>query len=280
MQDTTDFGRPSLKLMMREIANTTPITRVEEYNLFREYRTAGINRKRVIQSKIISCNMRFVLKACLPYKNYPRVDLAEIVGEGKIGLLIAFDKFDYQTNNKFISYAVWHIRSRVSKYMEENDLIRLPSHQKVKLNSARKLKNSLNDDGTEYEYDDEIAYLDTISQTHTSLERRIYDDSDVTLGDTLTDDTVEASDKLWTAHKLKSSLRDVLPTILTKDEYIVIKSLFGMDSGTCSGLRETANIIGKSHERVRQIRDRALGKLRKSISVHDLFELLREHGQE
>lgn len=268
-----DFGDPSIKHMLRSIAKTSPISREDEHALFAEYSNARTTRSRKyqIRQKIIESNMRFVLQSCLQYKNYRGVDFQDLVSEGKLGLFVAFEKFNYLTNNKFISYAVWYIKSHISKYLEENDLIRLPSHQKVKLNYARK---HLDID----EFDDELLYLHQISQSHTSFDSPISSDDESVFGDIIPDTNNDTPELQRLHDRLKSEINLLLPTILDSEECIVISSLYGIgsDCNLTNGLRETSDIIGKSHERVRQVRDNAIRKLRKSTGVSGLNDLLRD----
>ena len=272
-----DFTSPSVKYMLKEISDTAPITREEEYALFFEYdheRTTEA-RKSKIRSTIIMANMRFALKICLNYKHHPNVHMADLIGEAKIGLLNAFNRFDYRTDNKFISYAVWHIKARISKFLEENNLIRLPSHQKVKLNKERKEKD-VND------FDDDTLYLHIIEQGPISLDMPLNDEDSTELNDVIADTRVESDERIRLREKLKKEIKEILPSILDTEECIVISKLFGINSPDdyTYGLRETSNVIGKSHERVRQVRDKAIRKLRKHVPIQDLKDLMIDYAQE
>lgn len=243
------------KLMLHEVSKTAVISRDEEQSLFKEYETATLRRKQRIKTKLVQSNLRFVLKIALQYNAKMSVDVNEVMTEGKIGLLNAIDLFDWRKGNKFISFAVWQIRCRISKYLEERDLIRLPAHQRVKLNRARKEMDS--DD-----FDDDIQYLHLIAQSHSSLDSPMGEDNTV-LGDLVHDDNAEDAEKACLLSIISNITRDVLETILSDDEYKVITRLFGLCGYEQITLRETKELIGKSHERVRQLRDRALKKLSK-----------------
>jgi len=249
------------KLMLHEVSKTAVITRDEEQALFKEYETASNRRKQQIKTKLVQSNLRFVLKIALQYKAKMSVDVNEVMTEGKIGLLNAVDLFDWRKGNKFISFAVWQIRCRISKYLEERDLIRLPAHQRVKLNRARKEMDS-------EDFDDDIQYLHRIAQSHSSLDSPVGDEETI-LGDLIHDEHAEDADINCLLRSIRNVTRDVLETVLSDDEYKVITRLFGLCGYEQITLRETKELIGKSHERVRQLRDRALKKLSKHKDIKE-----------
>lgn len=256
------------KLMLHEVSKTKVMSREEEQFLFREYEKSDAAKKQIIKSKLVQANLRFVLKIALKYKGMMSVDVNEIMTEGKIGLLNAVDLFDWRKGNKFISFAVWQIRCKISKYLEERDLIRLPAHQRVKLNRARK-ENDVDD------FNDEIQYLHRIAQTHTSLDAPVGED-DTVLGDLVKDENADDAEKKSLRLNISNITSDVLETVLSDDEYKVITRLFGLCGYEQITLRETKELIGKSHERVRQLRDRALKKLSKHRDIKEFRYVLGE----
>jgi len=254
------------KLMLHEVSKTVVISRDEEQLLFKEYETASIRTRQKIKTKLVQANLRFVLKIALQYKAKMSVDVNEVMTEGKIGLLNAVDLFDWRKGNKFISFAVWQIRCRISKYLEERDLIRLPAHQRVKLNRARKEMDP-------EDFGDDIQYLHRIAQSHSSLDTPI-GDGDTMLGDLVEDDTAEDAEKICLLRNISNVTADILETVLSTDEYKVITRLFGLCGHEQITLRETKELIGKSHERVRQLRDRALKKLAKHRDMKEFRYVL------
>lgn len=256
------------KLMLQEVSNTKVISKAEEQALFKEYENADEKRKQRIKAKLVQANLRFVLKIALQYKAKMSVDVNEVMTEGKIGLLKAVDLFDWKKGHKFISFAVWQIRCRISKYLEERDLIRLPAHQRVKLNRARK-KYEVD------EFDDETQYLHSIAQNHSSLDCPVGDEDSV-LGDMIQDENAYDIERNCLLKNIANIAEDVLETTLTVDEYKVITHLFGLCGYEQVTLRETKELIGKSHERVRQLRDRALKKLSKHRDIKEFRNVLRD----
>ena len=256
------------KMMLHEVSKTKVISREEEQQLFKEYEEATPHVRQTIKAKLVQANLRFVLKIALQYKAKMSVDVNEVMTEGKIGLLNAVDLFDWRKGNKFISFAVWQIRCRISKYLEERDLIRLPAHQRVKLNRARKEMDS-------EEFDDEIQYLHRIAQSHSSLDSPVGED-DTVLGDLVKDEDAVDAEKSCLLRNISNVTTDILETALTEDEYKVITRLFGLCGYEQITLRETKELIGKSHERVRQLRDRALKKLAKHRDMKEFRYVLDE----
>lgn len=256
------------KLMLEEVSKTKVISREEEQELFKQYENADERQKQIIKTKLVQANLRFVLKIALQYKAKMAIDVNEVMTEGKIGLLNAVDLFDWRKGHKFISFAVWQIRCRISKYLEERDLIRLPAHQRVKLNRARK-EMEVED------FDEEIQYLHRIAQSHSSLDSPMGEE-DTTLGDLVKDDNAEDAEKNCMLNSISYITEDVLETILNPDEYKVITRLFGLCGYEQITLRETKELIGKSHERVRQLRDRALKKLAKNKDIKEFRYALKD----
>jgi len=253
------------KMMLTEIGRNKVLTREQEKEMFIQYGMASGREKQKIKVKIINANMRFVLRVALQYSRKMSVELSELVSEGKFGLLIAIDLFDHTTENKFISFAVWHIKCKISKYLENSDLVRLPSHQKVKLNKAK--KNSNYDDA-----DDDIRYLWDITQAPMSFDTPV-GEHDCVLGDIIGDDRIENfSDKHFRELNIQK-IESIIGDVLDSDEIEVLSNLFGFESNEKNTLRQVSDIMGKSHERIRQIRDKALKKLKRNSNIRDLRDV-------
>jgi RNA polymerase primary sigma factor len=202
----------------------------------------------------------------LHYKYIRGISIPDLVSEGKIGLLKAFDKFDKGKNLKFITYAVWWIKSKIGKYIEDNDLIRLPTYQKQRLNREKKHKEIKN-------LSKDMYYLHEITNIHLSLNDCIKG-SKMPIAETIKDDRIEDDNKIYFKDKWKESLKKFLSEVLTEEEFIVITNLYGINTGYPISLRDVKDIVDKSHERVRQIRDNALRTLRKSHRVEDFKKML------
>lgn len=260
------------KLMLQDVAKTKVMTTDEEKSLFIEYNsTTDSVRKEQIKSQIIQSNLRFVLKVAIYYNRITGVDLNDLMNEGTLGLFNAFRKFDHTKNIKFISLAVWDIRCMISKFLEENDLVRVPAHLKMELNKLRKGINK----GNIEEVDFNMEILLEQNSSPLSFDKKIGSgDDDFTLGDTLEDTSCENQEKKYYKNFINTELRNTIKTILTEEEKIVIEAMFGLNQYEYS-INETEVLIGKSKERVRQIRDRALGKMKKHMDLANLHALMK-----
>lgn len=259
------------KLMFKEMTSTKPISREDEAALFAEYRTATRERKDQIRNCIVSANLRFALKAAMLYKDVPKVSITDMVSEANLGLLKAFDTYNPNSKIKFISWAVWQIRHRFSKYFDGIDMIRIPTHQKTKLNLKRK---ELDVD----QFDDKTAFFHNITQAPVSLDSPCNEEeSDCKLSDIIEDTHADNAERRTYTRLAQKSILDVIDNTLTQDEVAVIKSIYGVGTERGRGSLEDASVaINKSHERVRQIRDRALGKLSKQDKIKELKNILVE----
>lgn len=259
------------KLMFKEMTSTKPISREEEVALFTEYKTASRDRKDQIRNLVVSANLRFALKAAMLYKDVPKVSLTDMVSEANLGLLKAFDTYNPNSKIKFISWAVWQIRHRFSKYFDGIDMIRIPTHQKTKLNLKRR---EMEID----QFDDKTAFFHNITQCPVSLDTPCNDDeSECKLSDIIEDTRVDNAELRTYTRLAQKSILDAIDSTLTHDEVAVIKSIYGVGSERGRGSLDDASLaINKSHERVRQIRDRALGKLSKHDKIKELKNILIE----
>jgi RNA polymerase primary sigma factor len=260
------------RLMIGDIAKTQVISLDEEIKLFNQYHaTVDSGIKDRIRTKIISSNLRFVLKIAIHYNKLMGADLNDLMTEGKLGLYNAFAKYNHTQGIKFISFAVWDIRCMISKYLEENDLVRVPAHVKLKLNKARRELNQ----GKDPEIDFYTELLMQQNGSPVSLDAHLgYGDDDMTLADVLKDESVPDQETEHYKDYINDELRSSLEYILTNEELTVISAMFGLNN--CEfNIKETEQLIGKSRERVRQIRDRALAKLKKHGDIKQLRDLMR-----
>lgn len=255
------------KLMYKEITSTKPLTRELETLLFKEYEKATENRRKAIRSTIINANLRFALKSCLLYKNVPNVSMSDMMSEAKIGLISAFDSYDYNSGIKFISYAVWQIRHRFSKYFDGIDLIRIPTHQKTQLNKKRKIM-------AVDEFDDITAYFNTITQSPISLDTSLVEDeSDCKLSDILVDENAYNPENETVKSICKKHINESILRNLTDEEAIVIKHIYGLESNISQN-DNGSHILSRSQERIRQIRNKALAKLANDDKIRNAKKML------
>lgn len=263
------------KMMFADVAKTTPLSREVEEELFKLYNASTRDKQLLIKNKIINSNLRFVLQIAIYYNKKTGADLNELMTEGKIGLFNAMDKFKSNQGIKFISFAVWDIRCRISKYLDENDLVRIPAHLKMKLNKVRK---EIAKGKTEIDF--ELERLLELTTTPVSFDTPIgNNEEDTVLGDVIKDENVKHLETVHLKQVIEDELRDSITYSLSDEERNVIHSMFGF-LNSVNTIKDTEQLIGKSRERVRQIRDHALNKLKKNKNIKKLHEMMRNVNAE
>jgi len=214
-----------------------------------------------IQKELLEGNLRFVITVSKQYQNQG-LDLPDLIAEGNLGLMKAIDNFDWSKRLRFISYAVWWVRQSILQSLNENArTIRLPVNVVQELHKAKK---ELDKSGVELP-DKLISLPYTVN-----LDSPLNDEGD-TLLDILNNPNAELADaNLSTEDTLKQKLLSTL-NVLDDREKIIIQDYFGL-SGTTRTLEDIGNDFDLTKERVRQIKEKALRKLRNETAI--LFEYL------
>ncbi len=256
-----DSSEEALKLYLEDIRKTTPIARKDEHELFKLCRKG--NKK--ARAKLVQANMRFVLKVALQYRGCP-IPLPDLVSEGAMGLIRAIESFDHTRGLKFISYAVWWIKAYITRSInEQGSLIRLPANQHLRVRKALKEKIK----GKELE--DDIRELIQLGERGVAFDAPLKVDSKTTYSEVLADSRApnpEAETEVQAVENLAKSLLSELP----EREALVLKGLFGINHEAPQTLREVGEALNVSHERVRQLRDQALRRIRKCKNKNVLRE--------
>lgn len=248
---------------LKEIKKFDPLTREEELDLFTKAKNGDIAAK----NKIINCNLRFVVQVAKDYQNQG-LDLDELIQEGNLGLIRAYDKFDVNLGNKFITYAVWWIRQSISMAINEHGkAIRLPLNKVSNVNKIRKLKESTEQQESRIIYNSELEKLLDNPEVIKDLKYnyiilnldKSQTDDNKNLNDIIADTTIDPYINL-------ESLQDELKYILcdfTPKEQTILKMYFGLDNIRRYTLKEIGYELRLTRERIRQIKDKILEKLRK-----------------
>ena len=217
--------------------------------------------KKTIQRELLEGNLRFVITVSKQYQNQG-LDLSDLIAEGNYGLMKAIDNFDWSKGLRFISYAVWWVRQSILQSLNENArTIRLPVNVVQELHRAKKAL-----DATGVELPEKFASLPyTIN-----LDNPLNEEGD-TLVDILTNPNAELADAgLSTEDTLKKKLIEMLD-ILDNRERVIIEDYFGL-SGNTRTLEDIGGDFSLTKERVRQIKEKALRKLRNETS--SLFDYI------
>jgi RNA polymerase primary sigma factor len=219
------------------------------------------NQKSQIEQELVEGNLRFVITVAKQYQNQG-LDLADLIAEGNFGLIKAIKNFDWTKNLRFISYAVWWVRQSILQSLNEHArTIRLPVNIVQELHKEKKAV----DKGIA-EMSDKFATLPSIIQ----IDNTINEDGD-TLMDIVANPNALMPDESFNGEDiLKQKLIDVL-NVLDDRERLIIEDYFGL-SGNTRTLEDIGTDFNLTKERVRQIKEKALRKLRNEGSI--LFDYL------
>jgi RNA polymerase primary sigma factor len=258
----------SLDQYLREISAYPLIDREQEADLARRIRAADSSALETL----VRSNLRFVVSVAKRYQNQG-VSLADLINEGNIGLMRAAQKFDETKGIKFISYAVWWIRQAILQALaEQSRIVRVPLSRAGTLHRIGKRSSSLTQElgreptleeiAEELELsEEEIKHTLAMAQTHLSLDAPLVPGEEGQLLDYVCDQFAAGPDEELYNEALQNSINDALGT-LNEREAQVLRLYFGLGDADPLTLEEIGERFGITRERVRQIKERALGRLR------------------
>jgi len=258
----------SLDLYLREIGETPLLKPEEEVELACRIHDGDQDAL----ERLTKANLRFVVSVAKQYQNQG-LSLADLINEGNIGLIKAAKRFDETRGFKFISYAVWWIRQAILQALaEQSRIVRLPLNRVGTLHKIGKISSALEQEYGRQPSPDEIAeelelstaeVSDTlkISNTHLSLDAPFSSSEDNSLIDVLEDEFQPAPDEALLQHSLKLEIEKALET-LTPREAEVINLYFGLSHEKALTLEEIGARFALTRERVRQIKEKAIRRLR------------------
>ena len=258
----------SLDLYLREIGETPLINAEEEVRLARKIKQGD---KKALE-KLTKANLRFVVSVAKQYQNQG-LSLADLINEGNIGLIKAAKRFDETRGFKFISYAVWWIRQAILQALaEQSRIVRLPLNRVGTLHKIGKISSRLEQGLGRVPSPEEIAdelelsageVSDTlkISNSHLSLDAPFSVSEDNSLIDVLEDEYQPSPDEALLDSSLRVEIEKALDT-LTPREAEVINLYFGLKHEKALTLEEIGARFSLTRERVRQIKEKAIRRLR------------------
>lgn len=263
----TNRESASLDKYLQEIGHEELLSTDQEVELAQRIRKGD---KRALE-RLTKANLRFVVSVAKQYQNQG-LSLPDLINEGNVGLIKAAEKFDETRGFKFISYAVWWIRQSILQAIaEQSRLVRLPLNQ---VGSVNKITRELNKFEQEHERkpsvdeiaervdlpEDKIADAMKANSRHVSMDAPIADGEDSSMIDFLAGDSSN-TDRELAIESLKAEVSRILK-LLTDKEQKVLRAFFGIDGSPEMTLDEIGEKYNLTRERVRQIKEKALRRLR------------------
>jgi RNA polymerase primary sigma factor len=264
---------------LNEISKYPLLDRSEEKELIRRISKGD----RVAENKLVMCNLKFVINIANMYRGQG-LGVPELINEGNIGLIEAARRFDPKQEIKFISYAVWWIRQSITRAISEKArLVRISAEKELVLRRFNKRtipykqviggQQVIDSDAlaTETEYSPEqVDNILTMGMRHSSLDTPVGDDGDNTIMD-LTPVEQEMPDAEIEKSSQEIFIRKQVD-LLTEQEQLVVKLYFGIGQDYSMNLKEIGKMIGLSKERVRQVKESALARLRSLNLSPDILQ--------
>ena len=272
-QRITNRDEDSLDIYLNSISKEKSITPEDEKELARRIHQGD---KQALD-KLVRANLRFVVSVAKAYQDQG-MGLSDLISEGNIGLVKAAKTFDEKLNVKFISYAVWWIRQSIMQALTDySRQIRLPHNQDTLLRNVRRTFNrieqregrpaTVEEVAEELDMDeDKLKELLQASRRNMSLDEPLSDEDGGTLLDVTPDETSYYADLSLERESLHTDLEEVMGQTLKPRDIYVLKHAYGIGCTQCSN-EEISHDLGLTRERVRQISERAIQKLRKSKRV-------------
>ena len=262
---------------LNDISTYPLLTREQETLLLKKIRQGS----REAMDMLVQANLRFVMNIANLYKGQG-LEVGELISEGNMGLMEAARRFDPNQKIKFISYAVWWVRQNITRAIaEKGRMVRISAEKELVLRRFAKKGGKLRQVvGGSYVLDpDSLAGVskykgDAIEKVHMmdnrakSLDTPVGEDGDATLGDTIASAT--RTDKLAERRNRTDVFEKVMRDNLTEQELDILKLYFGMSMDADLNLKEVAPMVGLSKERVRQLKESALAKL-KTEQIHRIL---------
>lgn len=261
----------AIKLYLREIGQVKLLTPQEEIDLAAKIKKGD----KKAREQMIKANLRLVVKIAHDYEGYG-LPLLDLISEGNIGLMKAVERFDPSKGGKLSTYGAWWIKQSIKRALaNQSKTIRLPVHLVDKIAKMRRLAMRLQEEFGREPTDEELAVemgipVHRVAQMRTaairpaSLDAPIGDDDTNTFGEIVEDEAA------WTPYEhledktVTKMLREMVKTLDPREETI-LRYRFGLDGGSEKTLEEVGEKFGVTRERVRQIQNIALRKLRKMI---------------
>ena len=279
----TNRSSEALDKYLVEIGRAPLISIDEEIELAQKIKKGGRDGERA-KEKLVTANLRFVVSVAKQYQ-HQGLSLTDLIDEGNIGLVKAAEKFDETRGFKFISYAVWWIRQSILQAIaEQSRIVRLPLNQ---VGSLNKINREINKFEQEFQRKPSLAELSSATKIeeekidqslmadshHVSIDAPFQEGEDNSMVDVMAGGEDSRTDKQVDHESMALELESVLRKVLKDREITIIRECFGIGCHE-KGLEEIGDQLGLTRERVRQIREKSIAKLRASGYAKILMKYL------
>jgi RNA polymerase primary sigma factor len=278
-QTVREVSTDALQLFLKDIGKVELLTAAEEVELAKRIERGDHRAKQ----EMVEANLRLVVSIAKRYRNQG-LPFLDLIQEGTIGLVRAAEKFDWRKGYKFSTYATWWIRQAVARALaDKGRTIRMPVHVVEKLNkivrSERKLRGELCREPSPIEIAsdvdlplDEVEQILRTSQAPVSLEKPVGDDDESEFGHFLTDENIPLPDEVADTTLRQELLRNILGT-LSHRERRVLELRYGLGGEQPRTLDEVGRAFNVTRERIRQIENQSLKKLRALAETNSLQDV-------
>ena len=279
----TNRSSEALDKYLAEISHEPMVSIDEETELAQAIRKGGREGERA-KEKLVRANLRFVVSVAKQYQ-HQGLGLTDLIDEGNIGLVKAAEKFDETRGFKFVSYAVWWIRQSIMQAIaEQSRIVRLPLNQVGAVSKINQVTSKFVQEHNRRPSIQELAQITGIDEQkieqslnadshHMSIDAPFAEDDDNSMADVLASGDDSRTDKQVDFESMASELNNVLKNVLKEREIRIVKECFGIGCHE-KGLEEIGEEMGLTRERVRQIREKSILKIRESGNARILMKYL------
>ena len=264
-----------------EVVKSLPLSREREGALARRIQNGDLEAR----NELVQANLRFVIDVAKSYQNRG-LQLADLISAGNVGLITAAERFDGDKGHKFITYAVWWIRQAINQALADNSrTVRIPLNRLSLLRNINKATRHLTQQGAQHPSYEELAreldvapedIRDTLlsNQSTLSLEDPLDEDGRCLI-DFLADENQAAPDDSLLNASAKEAIGNALGSLDEREQYI-LRLYFGFGDTEPLYLEEIGTLMNLTRERIRQLKERALNKLRHHTNNSALRSLVEE----
>src|SRR5215475_1618137 len=267
-----DDSETSIKIYLQEISGTPLLTVQEEIELAARIRKGDQEAR----AWMIKANLRLVVKIAHDYSNFG-FPFLHLISEGNIGLIKAVERFDPGKGGKLSTYSAWWIKQSIKRALaNQSKTIRLPVHLVDKISKMRRvslqMSEELGREPTDEEFAEEIgisstkvSQLKSVSIRPASLDAPIGDDDSTEFGEIVGDEEAQTPFEMLRDKNLRNEVGGLLDVLDDREKKIIFQR-FGLDGGKPKTLEEVGKKFGVTRERIRQLQNIALAKLRRALA--------------